>query len=323
MIERQGILTEELLIAALHGEWTELCALPKSDLHSHAMLAAPRKSYERRFAMSQTPVPARFSSPKHFFRFIRENYFPHFTSLVACTTTLTDMLLQHRDDSIVRAEVSFDAVIARVCNVPWTDVCDAFSAEIQRAGSKGLSPELGIAREGFDLLGEGEVLSALDTGFFDGIDIYGDEAHEFPSGLRELVEEARRRKLRVKLHSGEHSDAALVRRDVELHRPDAIQHGIAAASDSDVLAVLAESKVPVHVCPFSNYMLSVVESYERHPIRRMFDAGVHVTINTDDFGVFGRTLSEEYVRLFESGLFSANELEQIRRNGLYLDTQTR
>jgi adenosine deaminase len=59
-----------------------------------------------------------------------------------------------------------------------------------------------------------------------------------------------------------------------------------------------------------------VESIEAHPIRRLFDAGVRVTINTDDALVFGCTVSQEFLSLYRAGVFNAVELDQIRLNGL-------
>lgn len=55
---------------------------------------------------------------------------------------------------------------------------------------------------------------------------------------------------------------------------------------------------------------------KNHPIRKLFDAGVRVTINSDDILVFGQTVSMEYLGLYEAGVFSAGELDIIRRNGL-------
>jgi hypothetical protein len=63
-------------------------------------------------------------------------------------------------------------------------------------------------------------------------------------------------------------------------------------------------------------MLSRVKSLAAHPIRRLFDAGVVVTINTDDVLVFGQGVSEEFRNLFRAGLFDAEELESIRLAGL-------
>ena len=66
----------------------------------------------------------------------------------------------------------------------------------------------------------------------------------------------------------------------------------------------------------SNVMLGRVRTVAEHPIRRLFDAGVIVTVNTDDVLVFGQGVSEEFLGLFQAGLFNADELEFIRLSGL-------
>jgi len=63
-------------------------------------------------------------------------------------------------------------------------------------------------------------------------------------------------------------------------------------------------------------MLGRVRTIAEHPIRRLFDAGVIVTVNTDDVLVFGQGVSDEFLGLFRAGLFNADELEMIRLSGL-------
>ena len=63
-------------------------------------------------------------------------------------------------------------------------------------------------------------------------------------------------------------------------------------------------------------MLSRVENLAAHPIRTLFDAGVIVTVNTDDVLFFGNGVSEEFLALHRAGVFTAQELDEIRRNGL-------
>lgn len=63
-------------------------------------------------------------------------------------------------------------------------------------------------------------------------------------------------------------------------------------------------------------LLGRVESIATHPIRELYDAGVKVTVNTDDAFVFGRSVSEEFLGLYRAGVFTAAELDVIRLNGL-------
>jgi adenosine deaminase len=79
---------------------------------------------------------------------------------------------------------------------------------------------------------------------------------------------------------------------------------------------LADHKIQLNICPTSNVMLNRVDNLKNHPIRTLFEYGVRVTINSDDILVFGQSVSKEYLDLYEAGVFSAEELNIIRKNGL-------
>ena len=66
-------------------------------------------------------------------------------------------------------------------------------------------------------------------------------------------------------------------------------------------------------------LLGRVSSLAEHPIRKLYDAGVKVTVNTDDVLVFGQSVSEELINLYRAGLFGAAELDDLRQNGLSND----
>jgi len=110
-------------------------------------------------------------------------------------------------------------------------------------------------------------------------------------------------------------------RAVEVLELDEVQHGIAAAQSQRVMNFLADHKIRLNICPTSNVKLSRVDSLKNHPIRKLFDNGVIVTINSDDVLVFGNSVSQEFLDLYTSGLFTAEELNEIRLNGLSDNTK--
>lgn len=79
---------------------------------------------------------------------------------------------------------------------------------------------------------------------------------------------------------------------------------------------LADNNIQLNVCPTSNVLLGRVESLAAHPIRRLYDAGVRVTVNTDDALVFGKSVSEEFLALYQHGVLDAEALDRIRLNSL-------
>lgn len=79
---------------------------------------------------------------------------------------------------------------------------------------------------------------------------------------------------------------------------------------------LADHGIRLNVCPTSNVLPGRVESVATHPIRKLYDAGVKVTVNTDDALMFGRSVSEKLLGLYRAGILTAAELDVIRLNGL-------
>ena len=131
--------------------------------------------------------------------------------------------------------------------------------------------------------------------------------------MKPLFTKARAAGMKLKAHVGEFRDAEEIRRTVEVLDLDEVQHGIAAAESVEVMQWLAQSQIQLNVCPTSNVMLEGVSDLALHPIRTLFDNGVPVTINTDDLMIFNQSVSEEYRNLYQAGVFSAEELDNIRR----------
>ena len=153
----------------------------------------------------------------------------------------------------------------------------------------------------------------MELGFFQSIDLYSRQEVCPPEVMKPLFTKARAAGMKLKAHVGEFEDAEEIRRTVEVLDLDEVQHGIAAAESTKVMRWLSENQTQLNVCPTSNVMLNGVPDIAAHPIRILFDNGVPVTINTDDLMIFGQSVSEEYRNLYRAGVFSAQELEDIRR----------
>ena len=97
---------------------------------------------------------------------------------------------------------------------------------------------------------------------------------------------------------------------------DEVQHGIAAADDESVIRFLADHKIRLNITPTSNILLGRVADMSMHPIGKLYRSGVDVTINSDDVLIFDSDVSKEYLRLYESQCLTAEELDNIRKNGL-------
>jgi adenosine deaminase/aminodeoxyfutalosine deaminase len=96
---------------------------------------------------------------------------------------------------------------------------------------------------------------------------------------------------------------------------DRVGHGIRSVEDPDLMRELRDRDIPLEICITSNVCTGAVPSLDAHPVRKLFDAGVPLTLNTDDPALFRTTLSNEYRVAAERFGFSENELRTIAENG--------
>jgi aminodeoxyfutalosine deaminase len=120
--------------------------------------------------------------------------------------------------------------------------------------------------------------------------------------------------LHLTAHAGETIGPESIRAALDLGA-ERIGHGIAAAQDPDLMYELRDRDVPLEICITSNLVTGVVKRIEDHPVRRLFDAGVPITLNTDDPAMFGCTLAGEYALAASAFGFSETELRGIAENG--------
>ncbi|HSL29009.1 MAG TPA: adenosine deaminase [Anaerolineales bacterium] len=149
----------------------------------------------------------------------------------------------------------------------------------------------------------------LDHGMV-AIDLAGNEA-EFPTEpFYGVIKEARQAGLHVTIHAGEWGPATNVKEAIERLGAERIGHGVRVLEDEHIMALARERGTAFEVCVTSNYQSGVVSSLETHPLMRMCDAGLNVTINTDDPSISRITLSHEYYTACEDLRMSQNTLRQ-------------
>jgi len=142
------------------------------------------------------------------------------------------------------------------------------------------------------------------------LDLAGNEA-EFPSEpFYGIFKEAKQSGLQLTIHAGEWGPARHVKDAIEEFGAERIGHGVRVLEDENVVAMGRERNTAFEVCVTSNYQSGVVQSLDTHPLLKMLDSGLNVTINTDDPSISRITLSNEYHTACEDLHMPQNTLRQ-------------
>ena len=149
-----------------------------------------------------------------------------------------------------------------------------------------------------------------------GIGIGGDERRAAPELFRDVYAHAANHGLKLTAHAGETVGPESIWSALRELKADRIGHGLHAIDDPELVRYLAESQVPVEVCITSNVFTGCCTSVADHPVRKLFDAGVLVVLNTDDPDMFHTTLTSEYRIARDVFGFSDDELRELARNSI-------
>ncbi len=152
-------------------------------------------------------------------------------------------------------------------------------------------------------------------GLFLGLGVGGFEKGFASEPYEPIFAGARDAGLRVVAHAGETDGAFRLAQAIDRFGAERIGHGVRLVDDPDLMARIASEQTPLEVSPTSNYRLGVTPTDQPHPIRTLVDAGVYVTLNSDDPPMFSTDLNAEYLLLAGQG-FSWDELWRLNRNTL-------
>lgn len=317
-----------------------IAGMPKAELHVHHVgSASPRIVAELAARHADATVPADPAALAEYFTF---RDFRHFVEVYL---SVVDLIRTADDVRLLTFEVARDMArqqvrYAELTVTPYSSVRRGipereFLAAIEDA-RKSAEAEFGVLlRWSFDIPGEAGPQAAEDTTRIavrqggEGLVSFGLGGPEVGvprAQFKPYFDRARAAGLRSVPHAGETTGPDSVWAAVQELGADRVGHGTSAARDEALLAYLSEHRVPLEVCPTSNIATRAVADLEQHPIRQMVDAGVLVTINSDDPPMFSTDLNSEYAiaaRLLELDATGVAELAKNAVRASFLDTAGR
>ena len=225
-------------------------------------------------------------------------------------------------DGTVHVEVFYDPQGHTTRGIPFPTVTDGILAALADGRDRfGITSLLILCilrhlseEEGFATFREAEPYIA--GGRLAGLGLDSTERDNPPGKFRRLFAAAREAGLVLVAHAGEEGPAAYVADAVDLLGVDRIDHGNRALDDPALVRRLADRGIALTVCPLSNLRLGGVPSLEQHPLKRMLDAGLKATVNSDDPAYFGGYLVDNFVAVAEALGLARPDLATLVRNSI-------
>jgi adenosine deaminase len=223
-------------------------------------------------------------------------------------------------DGASHVEVSFDPQSHVPRGVPFADVVGGITRALRDGeAGHGLSWRLIMcflrdrpASEAMEML----ELALPHRDVIAGVGIDSAEAGHPPGEFAAVYARARAAGFIVVAHAGEEGPPAYISEALDVLQVQRIDHGVAAIRDLELQRRLAESAVPLTMCPLSNLELQVTPDLSEHPLKRLLDAGLVVTVNSDDPAYFGGYLLDNYVAAQTALGLTRADLAQLARNSI-------
>jgi adenosine deaminase len=215
-----------------------------------------------------------------------------------------------------RAEIFFDPQSHTGAGVPIEAVFDGLTGAIKDARET-ISADLILCflRD----LGADAAMATLDQALpfrdqFIGVGLDSAEVGYPPAMFRDVYARAAAEGLRLVAHAGEEGPPAYVHEALDLLHAERIDHGVRSMEDPSLVARLSQERVPLTVCPLSNVALQVVGAMGEHMLPAMLDAGLVVTVNSDDPAYFGGYVDDVVVAVKQAFGLPGTALAQLARN---------
>lgn len=304
-----------------------LRAMPKAELHMHIEGSLEPDMI---FAMGQrNHVPLSYTSVEALRQAYVFNNLQEFLDIYHAGTTvlkteqdffeMTDAYLARaRTDNVLHTEIFFDTQTHTGHGTSAATVINGLHRACQEAPARhGMTASLILCflrhlseAEAFECLEE--ILPMRDK--IVGIGLASSEVGHPPEKFAKVFARARELGFRLVAHAGEEAPPAYIWSALDVLKVERIDHGVQAIHDAALMQRLANDRMPLTVCPLSNLKLCVFPTLKEHNLKRMLDAGIMATVNSDDPAYFGGYMNDNFTQTFAALGMTSQHAYQLARN---------
>ena len=299
---QKGLETEDLSL---------IKQVSKSDVHAHSTRSGKLSYFEDKYD-TKINLPTTFKSIPEMNKWYDKNIKPFFTNETeSFEERLKSAFVAAEEDNVKKLVLSFGTGNIEI----FEGNIDKYIKKIEEIKQGNYTgefiPELCLVRGREN---DNFYKQIIDRGYFRSIDLVGNEKLGV-DGFTNIYRYAKDRGMNLRCHVGEYESSKFIEDAVDKLNLDEIQHGLSMVEDKELMKKVRDNNIQVNLCPASNVALGRVEDYS-YPLRTMLDNNIKVTVNTDDLLLFDKTISQIFIDLYKTGLFTIEELNEIRNNGL-------
>lgn len=287
-----------------------LARIPKVELHVHLEGSIRPETVLQLAARNGISLPADTVEGLQAWYAFRD--FPHFVEVYVevskCIRTADDLELLVREfleeqarQNVLYSEFTYTvSTIEKYAGLSWKDQFAALQRGLAYGAELGTEAQIIIdIVRGDSLERAQEVLGWVKEGLGHGVCALGIAGEERLGTelYAPVFEAAQALGIPVVAHAGETVGPESIWEALRLAHAKRIGHGVRCVEDPELVKYLVQNQTPLEVCPSSNVCLGVYPSLAEHPLPRMLDEGMNVTINSDDPPMFGTSLTEEWIRV--------------------------
>lgn len=227
-------------------------------------------------------------------------------------------LIKAHEDNVVHTEIFFDPQTHTSRGVKFDTVVNGIARALED-GKKQMNISSQLIMCFLRHLDEKSAMQDLDAALdykdkIIGVGLDSSELGNPPSKFKNVFARAHKEGFLTVAHAGEEGPADYIWEALTMLDVMRIDHGVKSLDDDKLVAELVRTQMPLTVCPLSNLKLKVVTDLKDHPIKKMLDKNLMVTINSDDPSYFGGYVNQNYLEVAEALNLSKNDILALAKN---------